>query len=292
MLSRPGSHAWRGPPGNQPNMTAETVLRLVAFLAMLAAMGALEAILPRRARTLPRLARWPHNLGLVAINGVALRLIVPGGATAGALWAEANGLGLLRQIDTAPWLAFAVAVVLLDLAVYAQHVAFHAVPALWRLHRVHHADRDVDVTTGVRFHPIEMVVSLALRLAVVALLGAPPAAVLAFEILLNLSSMFNHANLRVAPAFEPALRWLIVTPDMHRVHHSIVRLETDSNFGFNLPWWDRVFGTYRGQPAAGHDAMTLGLPQFREPGEQRLDRLLTQPFRRAGIARQSHKVTP
>jgi sterol desaturase/sphingolipid hydroxylase (fatty acid hydroxylase superfamily) len=263
-------------------MTAETLLRLVAFLAMLAAMGALEAMLPRRARTLPRLARWPHNLGLVAINGATLRLIAPGGAIAAALWAEAGGFGLLRQVDLAPWLAFAIAVALLDLAIYAQHVAFHAVPALWRLHRVHHADRDVDVTTGVRFHPIEMVISLGLRLAAVALLGAPPAAVLTFEILLNVSSMFNHANIRVPPAFEPALRWFIVTPDMHRVHHSIVRRETDSNFGFNLPWWDRAFGTYRDQPAAGHAAMTLGIEQFRDPGEQRLDRLLTQPFRRAG----------
>jgi sterol desaturase/sphingolipid hydroxylase (fatty acid hydroxylase superfamily) len=167
----------------------------------------------------------------------------------------------------------------LDLAIYFQHVLFHAVPALWRLHRMHHADQEIDVTTGARFHPIEILLSMGLKLGVVAALGAPAVAVLIFEVLLNATAMFNHSNARMPAWLDRALRWIVVTPDMHRVHHSIVACETNSNFGFNLPWWDRLFGTYRGQPAAGHAAMTIGIEQFREPAEQRLVRMLTQPFR-------------
>ena len=176
-------------------------------------------------------------------------------------------------------MAVPLAILALDLAIYLQHVLFHAVPALWRLHRMHHADQDIDVTTGVRFHPIEILLSMGIKLGVVAALGTPAVAVLAFEILLNATSMFNHSNVRMPLWLDRALRWIVVTPDMHRVHHSIVVRETNSNFGFNLPWWDRLFGTYRDQPEAGHDAMTIGIQQFREPGEQRLDRMLTQPFR-------------
>ena len=167
----------------------------------------------------------------------------------------------------------------LDLAIYLQHVLFHAVPALWRLHRMHHADLEFDVTTGARFHPIEILLSMGIKLGVVAALGAPAIAVLIFEVLLNATSMFNHSNVRMPVWIDRVLRWIVVTPDMHRVHHSIVARETNSNFGFNLPWWDRLFGTYRDQPAAGHEAMTIGIEQFREPAEQRLDRMLTQPFR-------------
>jgi sterol desaturase/sphingolipid hydroxylase (fatty acid hydroxylase superfamily) len=160
-----------------------------------------------------------------------------------------------------------------------QHVTFHAVPALWRLHRVHHSDLDMDVTTGTRFHPVEILISTGIKCAAVAAVGAPAVAVLAFEVLLNATAMFNHANSGLPPALERWVRWLMVTPDMHRVHHSVVHSETSSNFGFNLPWWDRLFGTYRAQPAAGHAGMTIGIDAFRSERDLRLDRLLVQPFR-------------
>jgi sterol desaturase/sphingolipid hydroxylase (fatty acid hydroxylase superfamily) len=172
-----------------------------------------------------------------------------------------------------------VSVMVLDLAIYLQHVLFHAVPALWRLHRMHHADLEVDVTTGLRFHPIEILLSTGIKLAVVTAVGAPAAAVLIFEVLLNATSIFNHSNVRIPADIDRILRWFVVTPDMHRVHHSILRRETNSNFGFNLPWWDRLLGTYRAQPAAGHAAMTIGIEQFRDPRELGLDRMLLQPFR-------------
>jgi sterol desaturase/sphingolipid hydroxylase (fatty acid hydroxylase superfamily) len=170
-------------------------------------------------------------------------------------------------------------VVILDLAIYLQHVLFHAVPALWRLHRMHHADLEFDVSTGLRFHPIEILLSMLIKFAVIGALGAPALSVLIFEVLLNATSMFNHGNVRIPLGFDRVLRWLVVTPDMHRVHHSILARETNSNFGFNLPWWDRLFGTYRAQPAAGHEAMTIGIEQFRDPRELGLDRMLIQPFR-------------
>jgi sterol desaturase/sphingolipid hydroxylase (fatty acid hydroxylase superfamily) len=173
----------------------------------------------------------------------------------------------------------AVAIVVLDLAVYLQHVLFHAVPALWRLHRMHHADLDFDVTTGNRFHPIEIVLSMVWKLTIVFALGAPALAVLAFEVVLNATAMFNHGNVRIPKRLDRWLRWLVVTPDMHRVHHSVVPSETNSNFGFNLPWWDRLFGTYRAAPAAGQEAMTIGIEQFRDPRELGLGHMLTQPFR-------------
>ena len=193
--------------------------------------------------------------------------------------AEARGWGLFNNLGLPAVLAVVASVILLDLAIYLQHVMFHAVPALWRLHRMHHADLDFDVTTGARFHPIEILLSMGLKMAVVAALGVPVLAVLIFEVLLNATSMFNHANVRIPPALDRLLRWFVVTPDMHRVHHSIRREETNSNFGFNLPWWDRLLGTYRAQPAAGHTDMTIGIEAFREAREQWLDRMLAQPFR-------------
>src|SRR5262245_36872868 len=201
------------------------------------------------------------------------------GAVGFALFAKAQGWGLFNYLKLAAWLAFPIALLLLDLAIYLQHRIFHHVPVLWRLHRMHHADLDIDVTTGARFHPIEIFLSLGIKFMVIVTLGAPALAVLVFEIGLNASSMFNHSNVRISPALERVLRWLVVTPDMHRVHHSIVRRETDSNFGFNFPWWDRLFRTYRPQPEAGHQQMTIGIERFRNPKELRLDRMLTQPFR-------------
>jgi len=208
-----------------------------------------------------------------------------------ALAGEARGSGVLPAIGLSGWPAVVIAILALDLAVYLQHVLFHAVPALWRLHRMHHADLDFDVTTGNRFHPIEILLSMAWKLAIVAALGAPAIAVLGFEVLLNATAMFNHGNVRIPAGLDRWLRWLVVTPDMHRVHHSIVAAETNSNFGFNLPWWDRLLGTYRPAPAAGHLRMTIGLEQFRDPGELRLVRMLLQPFRELGIgSRERHEA--
>ena len=242
-------------------------------------MAGLEALLPRRKRTLARARRWPSNLGVVVLNALALRLVFPTTAIAAALAAEASGIGLLPWLGLPHWLAVVLAVVLLDLAIYLQHVLFHAVPTLWRLHRMHHADLDFDVTTGVRFHPVEIVLSMALKLMVVTALGAPALAVLIFEVLLNASAMLNHANLRLPLALDRVLRLVLVTPDMHRVHHSTDRRETDSNYGFNLALWDRLFATYRAQPALGHDGMAIGVAAFRDPEGQRIDRMLIQPLR-------------
>jgi sterol desaturase/sphingolipid hydroxylase (fatty acid hydroxylase superfamily) len=190
-----------------------------------------------------------------------------------------RGWGLLNHLPLHRWATVVASVILLDLAIYLQHVMFHAVPALWRLHRMHHTDLDFDVTTGARFHPIEIILSMLIKFGIVAALGASAVGVLIFEVLLNATSIFNHGNVRLPVGFDRWLRWFVVTPDMHRVHHSIVVGETNSNFGFNLPWWDRLLGTYRDQPAAGHEGMTIGIEQFREARELWLDRMLLQPFR-------------
>jgi sterol desaturase/sphingolipid hydroxylase (fatty acid hydroxylase superfamily) len=259
----------------------EPIIRLAFFLGVLALVAAWEVVAPRRRRALGRSIRWPSNLGIVALNTVLLRLVFPVTTVGFAVLAEERGWGLFNAVALPQWLAVPLAVIALDLAIYLQHVLFHAVPALWRLHRMHHADLEVDVTTGGRFHPIEILLSMAIKLAAIAATGAPAAAVLAFEILLSATSMFNHGNVRLADRLDRLLRWIVVTPDMHRVHHSIVPCETNSNFGFNMPWWDRLFGTYRAEPQAGHQAMTIGIGQFRHQREQWLDRMLTQPFREA-----------
>jgi sterol desaturase/sphingolipid hydroxylase (fatty acid hydroxylase superfamily) len=257
----------------------ETLVRVGAFFAVFAAVAAWEALAPRRRQAHGRRARWPHNLGLLLADVVLLRLVAPGAAIAVSLAAEAGGWGLLNAVPLPGWLAVLLGVVLLDLAIYFQHVMFHAVPALWRLHRVHHSDLEFDVTTGTRFHPVEILISTGIKCAAVAAAGAPPLAVLIFEVLLNAAAMFNHANAGLPPAIDRWVRCVLVTPDMHRVHHSTDYRESASNFGFNLPWWDRLFGTYRAQPAAGHDAMTIGVDAFRSSEELRLDRLLLQPLR-------------
>jgi sterol desaturase/sphingolipid hydroxylase (fatty acid hydroxylase superfamily) len=254
-------------------------IRLGCFLGILVSMALWELAAPRRAQAIGRWARWPSNLGVVVLNTALLRVLVPITAVGLALVGEERGWGLLNSLVLPPWAAFVVSVLLLDLAIYLQHVIFHAVPVFWRLHRMHHADREFDVTTGARFHPLEILLSMGIKLAVVAALGASAAGVLVFEVLLNATSMFNHGNVRIAAPLDRVLRWLVVTPDMHRVHHSIEPAETNSNFGFNLPWWDRVFGTYRAQPAAGHEGMTIGIEQFRARRELRLDRMLLQPLR-------------
>ena len=257
----------------------EPVIRLAAFGGVFVVLAVVEHVVPRRKRAIWRAWRWPNNLGVVIVNTLLLRILFPVTAVGLALVAEARGFGLLNVMRLPDWLALLAAVLVLDLAIYLQHVLFHAVPALWRLHRMHHADLEFDVTTGLRFHPIEILLSMVIKLAVVAALGAPAVAVLVFEVLLNATSMFNHSNVRLPLGLDRALRWFVVTPDIHRVHHSILARETNSNFGFNLPWWDRLFGTYRAQPAAGHEGMTIGIEQFRDPRELGLDRMLLQPFR-------------
>lgn len=258
----------------------ELALRLGAFGAVLAVLAAWEAFAPRRRQAIARGRRWPANLGVAILSAVAVRLLFPVAAVAVALIAEQRGWGLLGWIDLAPWVEVVIAFVALDLLIYAQHVLFHRLPALWRLHRMHHSDLELDVTTGVRFHPLEIVLSMLIKIGAVALIGAPAAAVLIFEVVLNAASMFNHANIGLGARTEPLLRLMLVTPEMHQVHHSIVRPETDSNFGFCLPWWDRLFGTYRDRPEAGLAAMTIGLAAFRELDELRLDRMLVQPLKR------------
>jgi sterol desaturase/sphingolipid hydroxylase (fatty acid hydroxylase superfamily) len=260
-------------------VTYEAIIRLGAFAAVFAVMAVWEFLGPRRNQAIGRGVRWPGNLGVVVVDILLVRLLIPATAVGVALVTQAHGWGFFNVVTLPFWIAVVSAVILLDLAIYLQHVLFHAVPALWRLHRMHHADLEFDVTTGLRFHPIEILLSLIIKLAVVAAIGAPAVAVLIFEVLLNATSMFNHGNVRIPPGVDRLLRWILVTPDMHRVHHSIVARETNSNFGFNLPWWDRLLGTYRAQPAAGHDGMTIGIEQFRQPRELRLDRMLLQPFR-------------
>ena len=257
----------------------EPAVRLGIFLAVLTLVAAWEAFSPRRARAFSRWRRWPSNFGLVALNTVVVKLLFPVAAVGMAVYAREHGWGLFNAIEVPGALAVIATVVALDLIIYLQHVMVHAVPALWRLHRMHHADLDFDVTTGARFHPIEIVLSMVIKLAAVVVLGAPPVAVVIFEVILNATSMFNHGNLRLPTGVDRVLRLFVVTPDMHRVHHSVVPAETNSNFGFNLPWWDRLLGTYRAQPAAGHEGMTIGIEQFREAGDLRLDRMLVQPFR-------------
>jgi sterol desaturase/sphingolipid hydroxylase (fatty acid hydroxylase superfamily) len=257
----------------------EPYVRLAVFGGVFVVLAAWELIGPRRTQAIGRGWRWPNNLGVVAVNTLLVRILFPTTVVGLALVAEARGFGLFNVVAPPAWLSVMASVVILDLAIYLQHALFHAVPALWRLHRMHHADLEFDVTTGLRFHPIEILLSMVIKFAVVAALGAPAVSVLIFEVLLNATSMFNHSNIRIALGFDRILRWLVVTPDMHRVHHSILARETNSNFGFNLPWWDRLFGTYRAQPAAGHDAMTIGIEQFRDSRELGLDRMVLQPFR-------------
>jgi sterol desaturase/sphingolipid hydroxylase (fatty acid hydroxylase superfamily) len=243
----------------------ETAIRLTAFFGVLSLVAGAEILFPRRRLLVPKLRRWLSNIGIVFLNSFLVRLVLPVTAAGFAVFAARQGWGAFNYFDVPTWFAVIASVVILDFAIYLQHIMFHAVPALWRLHRVHHADLDFDVTTGARFHPIEIVLSMLIKFAVIAILGAPAAAVIIFEIVLNATSMFNHGNLRLPLAADCWLRLFIVTPDMHRVHHSIEDHETNSNFGFNLSLWDRAFGTYKAQPDAGHEAMTIGIRDFREP---------------------------
>jgi sterol desaturase/sphingolipid hydroxylase (fatty acid hydroxylase superfamily) len=258
----------------------ESAIRLGFFLGVFTLVALWEVAAPRRALTVSKALRWASNLGLVALNTVVLRLLFPLAAVGVAAFCAENGWGLLNHFQVPFWVAVPLAVIAMDFVIWLQHVMVHAVPALWRLHRVHHADLDYDVTTGARFHPLEIILSMLIKFATLVVLGPPVVAVVIFEVLLNATSMFNHGNIRLPLAIDRVLRWLVVTPDMHRVHHSIEDDETNSNFGFNLPWWDRLFGTYRDQPRAGHLGMTIGIRDYTNPREvDRLDGMLLLPFR-------------
>jgi len=255
----------------------EGAIRLAVFLGILVVMAVWEVAAPRRRIEIPRVIRWTNNLGVVVIDTILVRLTYPVVAVGLALMAEKNGWGLFNIVEVPAWVAIVASVLILDFVIYLQHVVFHFVPALWRLHRMHHADQAIDVTTGLRFHPLEILISMAIKLAAVLALGPPAVAVLIFEVLLNGTAMFNHSNIRLPEKVDRILRLFVVTPDMHRVHHSVDRRETDSNFGFNVPWWDRLLGTYIAQPAKGHDGMEIGIEQFRTVRDQWLDRMLIQP---------------
>lgn len=256
----------------------EAAVRAACFVLILVAMAWWEHRRAARPLSMSKLRRWTANLGLVVVNSLVLRLALPILAVGLASVAESRGSGLLNLLALPAWLEFVLALLVLDLAIYGQHLAMHRFALLWRLHRMHHSDVDFDTTTGLRFHPLEIVLSMLYKLLVVLALGPSPAAVLVFEIVLNGTALFNHGNVRLPGHMDRWLRLLVVTPDMHRVHHSVIRRETDSNFGFNLPWWDRIFGTYREQPAHGHGGMTIGLAEFRDRRFLSLHWLLLQPF--------------
>ena len=253
-------------------------IRLGVFLGTLVVLLLLERWRPWRASQPLGVSRWPGNLGLGVLGALLLRLLLPAAAIGAAAWAETRGLGLLPWLDIPGWVAVLSGVLLLDLLIYWQHRVTHVVPLLWRLHRVHHADPALDATSALRFHPVEILLSMLLKMAAVVALGVPPLGVLLFEVLLNATAMFNHAAIRLPRGLERVLRWAVVTPDMHRTHHSEIPAETDSCYGFCLPWWDRIFGSYRAAPGAG-EAVVIGVAGWRAPAEQRLDRLLVQPLR-------------
>ncbi len=262
----------------------ELLIRLGCFLAVFAVMSIWEIAAPRRRLTASKPLRWFHNLSLTILNSFVVRILFPAAATGTALVGELSSWGLFNTLRVPSLPAGILSLILLDLTIYSQHFVFHKVAPFWRLHRMHHTDLDIDVTTGARFHTIEIVVSMVIKISVVINLGAPAWSVLLFEILLNATSMFNHSNIRIPTAIDGFLRKIIVTPDMHRVHHSVIINETNSNFGFNFPWWDRLFGTYRDQPSNGHDAMVIGLADFRNPKYLTLPWMLAIPF--LGKARQ------
>ena len=256
----------------------EAQIRVCVFAGIFAAIALWELIAPRRFLQVSRIFRWANNLGIVVINTIILRLLFPAAAVGAAIFATSYNFGLFNFVLWPIWIEVLFSLIVLDLLIYAQHVMFHAFPTLWRVHRIHHADVDFDVSTGVRFHPIEILLSMMIKMAAIVVLGAAPLAVIIFEVLLNGTSMFNHGNIKLPQLVDKWVRFVLVTPDMHRVHHSVIAEETDRNFGFNLSCWDRIFGTYKAQPYAGHRNMAVGLEQFREPRMQSLWKLILMPI--------------
>lgn len=260
-------------------MLSETSLRMGSFIAMLIIMGTAETLWPRRVLDAPKGHRWFTNLSMVGIASILTRLLLPIMPAGMALYCAKHGLGLFNTLNLPAWFTFLASVLLLDMVIYWQHVAFHRIQMLWRLHRMHHADLNIDASTGIRFHPIEIFMSMLIKLGAVLLLGPPTVAVITFEILLNGCALFNHANVRLPLNLDKWLRLVMVTPDMHRVHHSTDAGEFNMNYGFNFPWWDRIFGTYKAQPALGHNGMEIGLKVFRAPRYTHLWEMLVMPFR-------------
>lgn len=261
-------------------MVNEKPIRMGFFFGILIIMALWEVLTPRRVLTTSKTLRWANNLGLVFFNSFILRLLFPAAAVGVAVTASQQGWGLFNIYELSPWLTVIASVVIMDFVIYLQHVMVHAIPALWRLHRVHHADPDYDVTTGARFHTLEIILSMLIKFATIVLLGPPVVAVVLFEVILNATAMFNHANVRLPAGVDRVLRWFVVTPDMHRVHHSTEDDEANSNFGFSLPWWDRLFGTYRDQPRGGHEGMTIGIRKYRDAKDVSwITGMLVLPFR-------------
>jgi len=257
----------------------ETVIRLSAALGIFLVMIAWEVWRPRRPLPMGRRQRWPINLGLAALNMLLMRVTIGGLAYVAAIQAQAHGWGVLHMIAAPAWLAVAATLLLLDFAIYGQHILMHKWPLLWRLHQVHHTDLEFDATTAVRFHPFEIMLSMAYKVCWILLLGAEPVAVIAFEIILNGAATFNHSNVDIPLALDRALRRLIITPDMHRIHHSPRRAETDSNYGFSISLWDRVCGTYVADPQEPQSRMAIGLAAYRKPAELSFLKLLRLPFK-------------
>jgi len=261
-------------------LSNEKPIRMGFFFGVLAIMALWEVAAPRRKLTVSKTLRWTNNIGLVFFNSFILRILFPAAAVGVAISAKDQGLGLFNVYAVSPYIAVVASVIIMDFVIYLQHVLVHAVPVLWRLHRVHHADPDYDVTTGARFHTIEIILSMLIKFATILLLGPPVIAVILFEIILNATAMFNHSNVGLPAGLDRALRWFLVTPDMHRVHHSVEDDEANSNFGFSLTWWDRIFGTYRDQPRGGHQGMTIGIHKYRDTKDVSwLTGMLTLPFR-------------
>jgi len=256
----------------------ENLLRMSVFLGVFITMMVLEAVFPRKKRTIPRRKRWVTNLAIIFADTVAVRFLVPILAVGVAAYASVSGWGLFNIVEAPIWLEIILSIIILDMLIYWQHVAFHFIPPLWALHKVHHVDRDIDVTTGIRFHPLEILISMGYKFACLIVLGVPVVAIILFEILLNASAMFNHANMRLPLKVDRVLRLFIVTPDMHRVHHSIIEAETNSNYGFNLSLWDRIFGSYIPQPQDGHDGMTIGLEEYQTEKPARFWWSMALPF--------------
>jgi len=256
----------------------EAAIRLAFFFGILLLIGLFEVLAPRRPLTTSKVSRWFGNLGVVVISTVLLRIVFPVTAVQLAFWVDQKGWGMFNALDLPYGMVVLVSIILLDFIIYLQHVMFHAVPTLWRLHMMHHADLDYDLTTGIRFHPVEILISMVIKFGAIVVLGAPALAVVLFEIILNGMAMFNHGNFNIPLGLDRVLRSVVVTPDMHRVHHSVFPSETNSNYGFNLSWWDRIMGTYRAQPRLGHDGMTIGLNQFRDPSKLTLLWMLILPF--------------
>lgn len=258
----------------------EAALRSVCFIGMICIVAVWELATPRRILKFSKPVRWYSNLGLVVLNSFILRWAFPVLAVSFAIIAQERGWGLFNIITVPTALRVILSFLVLDCIIYLQHVMFHSLPLLWRLHRMHHTDLDYDLTTGIRFHPIEIIISMGIKISAIALLGPPPIVVVCFEIVLNLAAMFNHGNIYLPLKIDRILRLFIVTPDMHRVHHSVILKENNSNFGFNVPWWDYLFGTYTAQPKQGHIEMTIGLAKFRDPEYLHLHWLIAQPFLR------------